>query len=142
MIKNLIFGIWSLSFNFRFSSKKFQRQQKLAKKITHFTIQFLSNLTYFTNLNSLNILKKHTAVTQPKTYSLYKISHKLVFQTPKNYIFRKKMFVPETQKLLPDEKGGGANNFLEATRCFGLVKYFKTFHFNRNFWKFKYIPAF
>ena len=32
--------------NFRFSSRKSQSQKKLAKKITHFTIQFLSkNLT-------------------------------------------------------------------------------------------------
>ena len=42
--------------NFRFSSRKSQRQQKLAKKITHFTKQFsLKNLTHFTNLNSLDI---------------------------------------------------------------------------------------
>ena len=41
---------WTLSefffLNFRFSSKKSQSQQKLAKKVTHFTIQFHSkNLT-------------------------------------------------------------------------------------------------
>ena len=42
--------------NFRFSSRMSQRQQKLAKKITHFTKQFsLKNLTHFTNLNSLDI---------------------------------------------------------------------------------------
>ena len=50
--------IWSLSFNFRFFNRKTQSQQKLAKKITHFTTQFHSkNLIYFTNLNSLNIVK-------------------------------------------------------------------------------------
>ena len=32
--------IWSLTFNFRYSSINSQSQQKLAKKITHFTIQF------------------------------------------------------------------------------------------------------
>ena len=43
-------------FNFRFSSRNSQNQQKLAKKITHFAIQFRSkNLTCFTNLNSLDI---------------------------------------------------------------------------------------
>ena len=37
-------------FNFRFSGRKFQIQQKQAKKITHFTIHFCSkNLTHFTN---------------------------------------------------------------------------------------------
>ena len=41
---------------FRFSSRKSQSQQKLAKKTTHFTIQFCSkNLTHFTNHNSLDI---------------------------------------------------------------------------------------
>ena len=34
--------IWSLSMNFRFSGRKSQSQQKLEKKITHFTKQFRS----------------------------------------------------------------------------------------------------
>ena len=54
MVQNVIFG-----FNyFRFSSRKTQNQRKLAKTITHFTIQFCSkNLTHLTDLNSLNIVK-------------------------------------------------------------------------------------
>ena len=60
MIKNLIsefIYLQSLS-EFRFFGRKSQSQRKLAKKITHFTIHFRSeNLTYFTNLNSLNIIK-------------------------------------------------------------------------------------
>ena len=48
-------GSWSLAFNFRFSSRKSQSQQKLTKKITHFT-----------NLNSLNIVKICSR-NQPKT---------------------------------------------------------------------------
>ena len=55
----------SLPINFRFSGTKSQSQQKLAKRITHFPIQFRSiNLIHFVNLNSLN--KKHTPATQPK----------------------------------------------------------------------------
>ena len=43
-------------FNFRFSCRKSQSQQKLAKKIKHFTIQCHGkNLTHVTNLNSLDI---------------------------------------------------------------------------------------
>ena len=46
-------------FFFKFSdflARKSQNQQILAKKITHFTIQFRSrNLTHLTNLNSLDI---------------------------------------------------------------------------------------
>ena len=45
-----------LFLNFGFSSRKSQSQQKLAKKITHFIIQFCSkNLTHFANLNSFDI---------------------------------------------------------------------------------------
>ena len=47
--------IWSLSLIFRFSNRKSQRQQTLAKKITHFTIQFRSkNLTHFTHSTQHN----------------------------------------------------------------------------------------
>ena len=87
MIQSLIFGIlllkmlfpaynffifvhmfqWTLSeffFDFRFSGRKSQSQQKLSIKITYFAIQFRSkHLTLFTNLNSLgienNMLPKH-----------------------------------------------------------------------------------
>ena len=49
------------------SSRKSQSQQKLVKKITHFSILFRSkNLTHFTNLNSLdienNMLLKHSQI--------------------------------------------------------------------------------
>ena len=67
--------IKSLSFNFRFFSSKSQSQQKLAKKITHFTIKFRSkNLTYFTNVTVTQNCKNYTPTTQPKIHSLYKFS--------------------------------------------------------------------
>ena len=34
------------------------------------------------------------------------------------------------------------NNFLKAAHCLGLVKCFKIFQFNSNFWKFNYFSAF
>ena len=37
---------------------------------------------------------------------------------------------------------GGLNNFLQDDHCLGLVKCFKIFHFNLNFWKFNYFLAF
>ena len=44
--------------NFRFSRRKSQSQQKLAKKIAHFTIQScLKNIFHFTNLETHLILK-------------------------------------------------------------------------------------
>ena len=102
MIENLISGIlflkillraydififgqtfqWTLSkffFNFRFSSRKSQSQQKLAKKITHFTTQFRSkNLFHFTNLNSLETENKMLPELSQKPIWLYKFSSKLV----------------------------------------------------------------
>ena len=93
MIQNLIFGIlvlkvlfWSYNFfHIRphvpvdiifFSSRKFQNQQQLAKKITHFTIQFRwENLTHFTNLNiENNMLPQHR-----KNLSAFKIFHQICF---------------------------------------------------------------
>ena len=62
-------------FNFRFSSRKSQSQQKLAKKITHFTIQFCSkNLSHFTNLNSLDIENNILSQHSQKPFWLYKFS--------------------------------------------------------------------
>ena len=47
-------------FNFRYSSRKSESQQKLANKIIHFTIQFRSeSLTHFMNLNSLDNATKN-----------------------------------------------------------------------------------
>ena len=85
--------------NFRFSSTKSQSQQKLAKKITHFTIQFCSkNLTHFTNLNSLDIENNMLPQRGQKIFWLYKFSANMFlfgvwkifvqhhFLTPKNCI--------------------------------------------------------
>ena len=48
----------NLTFNFRFSSRISQSQQKLSKSITHFTVYFCSKTpTYFMRLNILNIVK-------------------------------------------------------------------------------------
>ena len=52
MIKNIIFGVYLLI-------SDFLSEHNLAKKVTHFTMQFRSkNLTHFTNLYLLNIIKK------------------------------------------------------------------------------------
>lgn len=49
---------------FRFFGRMSQNQRKLAKRITHFTIQFCpKNLTYFTKLSSLSIVKKSLSNT-------------------------------------------------------------------------------
>ena len=88
-------------FDFSFSGRKSQSQQKLSIKITYFAIQFrLKNLTHFMNLNSLEIennmfpqhsqnhfwlyykfFSKHVSVwCRKKTFALHH------FLTPKNCI--------------------------------------------------------
>ena len=78
MIQNLIFGI-QIIFDFRFSGRKSQSQQKLAKKITHYTIHFhAKHLIHFTNLISLNIENDILAKQNQKSFSLCKFSSKHV----------------------------------------------------------------
>ena len=76
-------------FNFRFSSRKFQGQQKLAKKTAHFTTQFCSkNVTHFTNLDSLDIENNMLPQTQLKTFLTLRIFSKRV-----SVLCQKKIFV-------------------------------------------------
>ena len=82
-------------FDFRFSGRKSESQQKLSIKITYFAMQFRSkNLIHFMNLNSLeiennmlpfwlyyNFFSKHISIwCQKKTFALHH------FVTPKNCI--------------------------------------------------------
>ena len=100
MIQNLIFGIILLKilflaynffifihmfqrtsskffFDFRFSRRKSQSQQKLLIKITYFAIQVCSkHLTHFTNLNSLDIENNMLPKHRQKSFSLYKFFRK------------------------------------------------------------------
>ena len=86
-------------FNFRFSSRKFQSQQKLPKKIIHFTMQFRSiNLSHFMNFNSLEI-ENNMLPQRSKTFLTLQIFQQILsclvsektfalhhFLMPKNYI--------------------------------------------------------
>ena len=62
-------------FFFFFWFWKSRRQQKLAKKFTHFTTQFCpKNLIHFLNLNSLEIENNMLLQHSQKSFSLYKFS--------------------------------------------------------------------
>ena len=148
-------------FYFKFSSRKSQNQQKLAKKITHFTIKFRSkNLTHFRNLNSFdienNMLPKHSQ----KPFSGF-LANMFLFGVTKNICSAPFL---DTQKLnswrtlkanvclflyiyvrkfyLVRMGGGRLNNFLNAACCLGFIKCLVNFHFNWNFWKLNYFSAF
>ena len=71
-INNSQLHIWSLFCSFRFSSRKSRSQEKLAEKVTHFTIQFHSKkpFSHFPNFDSLNIVKM--ILPKQKPYSLCK----------------------------------------------------------------------
>ena len=126
MIKNLI-----LPSNFRFSDRKFQRQQKLAKKDHPFyntAIQFHSkNLTHFTNLNSLNIMKNILPKHSQKHISGWcqkKNLHCIISRRPRTAFLelmeRKCLYIPVNLRL--KICNGRLNNFLNEARCLGLVK--------------------
>ena len=117
--------IWSLSCSFRFSRRKSRSQQKLAEKVTHFTIQFHSKkpFSHFPNFDSLNIVKM--ILPKQKPYSLCKFCikhdsglcqkkhlHSTISRRPRTGFSKhlemkcldilvnllKKIFVPEEQK--------------------------------------------
>ena len=88
-------------FNSRFCSRKYQSQQKLTKKITHFTIQFLSkNLTHFTNLNSLDTENNMHPKCSQKPSAFYKCFSKHVsVWCQKNYLYCTISWRPRTAFL-------------------------------------------
>ena len=94
--------LWEFFFNFRFSSTKSQSQQKLAKTVPHFIMQFRSrNLTHFTNLNSLDIkndmLLQHSQ--KPKNLS----SDHVFVWCQKKYFHCTISWLPRTALLKPFE---------------------------------------
>ena len=150
-------------FNFRFSSREPQGQQKLTKKATHFAIELRSR-----HLNSLNIEKYMLPQHSQKHLSLYEFSSKNLVGVGKNiciapfldaqelhsrstlkanvciflYIFVKDFLSQRCSKLSSGGEFGRLNNFLKGARCLDLVKRFTIFHFKWNFWKFNYFSAF
>ena len=155
-------------FNFRFSSKKSQSQQKLTKNITHFTMQVRSkNIRTSTHLTLKIICSRNTV----KRLWIYEFSSKHVsvwcqkkifalhpFVMPQNCILEALwkqisiyFYISPYENvrsrdvvrfyLLGDGLGGGWI-VLKAAHFLCLAKWFTIFHFDWNFWKFNYILAF
>ena len=76
-----------VSFDFRFSGRKSQSQQKLSIKMTHFAIQFRSKqLTHFTSQSSLDIENNMLLKHSQKPFALYKFSSKhILVSVRKNF---------------------------------------------------------
>ena len=151
-------------FNFRFSSRKSQSLQKLAEKVTYFTIQFCSKTSLISRTSTHSTLKKKISsqyIHSQEPFSLYKFSRRHLVGVRENictaqfldvqelhsqstlkanvcvflYIFVRTFLFQRRSKLL----SGGTG--LKAARCFGLVKCFTIIHFNWNFWKFNFFSA-
>ena len=124
----------SFFLDFRFSSRKSQSQQKLAKEITHFFIRFNSkHLTYFVNLNSHDIENNMLPKHNKKPFSLYKFSSKHVcVWCQKKKISLRNFFSQRCSKILSGGIGVGwrLNNFLKGPHWLDLVKCFTIFHLN------------
>ena len=116
--------IWSLAINFRFPCRKSQSQQKLAKKITHFSMHFRSKKAHLFYGPQLTY-RKYTSAPKPKI-CLWLVSEKTFalhhFLKPKNCFI-----------WWEGGGGGGVNNSLPTEWCLELAKCFKVFHFNWNF---------
>ena len=138
-----------ISTNFRLSGRKSQSQQKLAKKITYFTIQFCSkSFAHFTNLSSLNAIKNIATLATAKNMSLVGVRKNIrttPFNPKKNCIFvapANQMSVYSCESLFEAFIWWGLNIFLHVNRCLRLLKCFKIFYFNWNFWNFRCFLAF
>ena len=121
------------------------------KKMTHFTIQFRSEISLILRTLTHSALRKVYSHNTAKNFTNFR-ANMFLFSVRK-YIFtaqfldaqelhsrstwkvnsyipeylRKKIFVTETQEAFIC---WGLNNFLKTTRCLGLLKCFKIFHFS------------
>ena len=129
----------SFFLDFRFSSRKSQSQQKLAKKITDFSIRFNSkHLTYFINLTCFCLMPEKKNCNGPflDTQELQSSSTLKANVCIFLYISLKKILFQRLCKILSGGIGGGIgggwrlNNFLKAAHCLDIVKCFTIFHLN------------
>ena len=119
----------------------FQSQQKLAKKITDFSIRFNSkHLTYFINLTCFCLMPEKKNCNGPflDTQELQSSNTLKANVCMFLYISLKKILFQRRSKILYDGIGGGwrLNNFLKAAHYLHIVECFTIFHLNYNFWTF------
>ena len=159
-------------YNFRFSSRKSQSQQNLAKRsvilqygftqntslifwtpshlilIIKCSRNIIKNLSHFTNFPANEFLcvsgKKNLHLTislHPRAAFFKHFESKCLYISV--YLL-KKMFFQRRSKILAGGMRGGwrLSNLLKAACFLDLVKCFKIFHFNWNFWKFNNFSAF
>ena len=136
-------------FNLRFFSRKSQSQQKLPKKITHFTIQFRSKNLYSHDIENDMLLQhskkpswiyqkffsKHVSVWCQKKHLHSTVSWRPKLHSWSTLKANVRLFLyisvrKDAVKFLSDGGGwvgGRLNNFIKATRFLGLVKCFTIF---------------
>ena len=144
MIKNLIFGIYLLILDFLVKSVK--ANKSFQKKIVHFTIQFRSKSSLILGTSTYSTLKQIYSCNTGRSIFLIGVRMQLHPQSTWKAnvciflsISVQKFLFKRRRKLL---LGGRLINFHQADSCLGLIKCFKVFNFNWNFWKGSYSLAF
>ena len=119
-------------FNFRFSSRKSQSQQNLAKRSVILQYGFTQNTSFPAN-GFLFVSGKKKICTSPflDTQELHS-SSTLKANVYISVYLLKKMFFQRRSKILAGgmRSGWRLSNFLRAACCLDLVKCFTIFHFN------------
>ena len=157
--------ISNLSFNFRFPNIKSQSQQKLAKRSLILQYSFTQKTSLILQISTRDIAKKYTPAALRKTHSLCKFSSRHVsgwcqkkhwhwtISRNRRFVFSKHwesncLYIPVflLKRLLSETLEAfiwwKLNIIFKAAHCLYLVRCFKFFHFNWNFWKSSYISVF
>ena len=132
-------------FNFRFSSRKSESQQKLAKKIARFTIQFCSLILRTSNYLTLKIICSHNTAKNISEFTNFPVKM-FLFGVRRNicttsclhckanvcivlYISLRNFLFQRCSKVLSDGGGMGKrlNNFLKVACCLGLTQCLQLF---------------
>ena len=142
--------ILNLSFHFRFSTKRSQSRQKLAKisHILHYSFAqkgsfILRTPAHWTLLKiyscdtakNLNCKNCAISIRLRTTFSQH-LENKCLYIA---VYLRKKKFVLETKEAFIWWE---LNNLFKGACCLGHAKCFKIFHFNWKFWNFNYFSEF
>ena len=160
---------WESLFNFRFSSRKSQSQQKTSEKdhISSNTVLLKTPHSFYKSQLTWhwkNMLPQYSQkpfitlqIFQQMSDWCHKNNGTALFLDAQEltsrrslkanvcmflYFCLRKFLFQRLRKLLPGFIFYLLDNFLKMARYLRLAKFFTIFHFNWNFWKFHYISAF
>ena len=137
---------WETWFNFWFSIRKSQSQQKTSEKdhISSNTFFLKTPYSFYKPQLTWHMLPQYSR--KPLTLQIFQQTSDWCHKNNGTALFLDvQELTSQSQrrsKLLPGFIFYLLHNFLKVARCLSLAKCFTIFHFNWNFWKFNYIPGF